>query len=279
MSERVVICWADPGEVSGRFMDSVLRVMYQSQEAVSTGAAAEYSVVGHVRIESGPRIAAARNNLVRSFLDKEEWSDVEWLLMLDADVTFDGSIIETLLRTARREDGTIARPVISGLYFGGGHEAIFPVMFRIVDPTTNDGKPLTVVTDFTAGDVVAVDAVGCGCLLVHRSVYEQMRLEEPEPYPWFAETIYNGQEFGEDWSFCMKVRRRDWPIYCDTGVQMGHVKSVVMDEKMWRSGQVGLRQVAPPTGGEKKPLSLVTPLSKVTPMNREARRQAQRSKR
>ena len=82
MSERVVICWADPGEVLGRFMDSVLRVMYQSQEAVSTGAATDYSVVGHVRIESGPRIAAARNNLVRSFLDKEEWSDVEWLLML-----------------------------------------------------------------------------------------------------------------------------------------------------------------------------------------------------
>lgn len=265
MIERVVLGWVDPGDVSGRFMDSVLRVLYASQDAYARGLRPDLVVPGHVRIESGPRIASARNKLVRRFLDEPRFKDVEWLLMLDSDMTFDESILVGLFEGVRDGKGKVVRPLVGGLCFGGGHGTITPTMYELVDSKENNGSPVRVITDFVSGDVVEVDATGAACLLMHRGVLEAMSLKYEEPALWFAESIYHGHEFGEDWTFCLRARAMGFPIVVNTKVKIGHMKSVEMNEQMWRTGQVGLATPDP---------AKIAPVrdAPVIPLNRETRR-------
>lgn len=242
MREQVTLCWVSPGMVNARFMDSVLRVIGESlHNSESVG------VAGYIPMESGPRIASARNKLVERFLTDERYEGVEWLLMLDTDITFDGDMLNQLMSDVRTPEGKIKRPVIGGLYYGGGHGSVFPVMFRMVDPATNDNNPISFITDFVTGDTVEVDATGAGCLLMHRGILEHLWGVHPGPAPWFAESVYKGFEFGEDWTFCMRVRQLEVPIYVHTGVKIGHMKAVEMNEQTWLYGTVGLKQVNAPT--------------------------------
>lgn len=238
MREKVALCWVDPGNVSGRFMASVMDAMYVSEEGYGP------KIVGHVRVESGPRIATARNALVRQFLKKEEWKDAEWLLMMDADMTFNPTAIARIFDGVRNENGQITQPIVGGLCFGGGHSTIVPTMYRIVDPSTNNGEAVEFITDFEDGELVEVDATGAAFILIHRGVLEQMSLAHEDPAPWFAESIYLGREFGEDWTFCIRARSMGLPIYVNTAVKIGHLKSIEMNEAMWRTGKAGLVSLA-----------------------------------
>jgi hypothetical protein len=250
MTERVALCWAEPGDVNGRFMDSVLQVIYEDRDAVTQGFKKDYSVVGHIWIESGPRIAAARNTLVRRFLEREEWKDVEWLLMLDADMVFEKSFLHQMFDGVRDQNGKIQRPIVGGLCFGGGHGSILPTMYRMVDPKTNNGSAISIVANWKDGEVVEVDATGAACLLIHRGVLEHMGALYEEPTPWFAESQYKpegadrAQDFGEDWTFCTRARKQGYPIFVNTAAKVGHMKPVMMNEAMWKTGHSGLKSIA-----------------------------------
>jgi hypothetical protein len=273
--ERLVISWVDPGNVSGRFTDNLLRWLYDDEHAVDEGRSATYRIAGHIRLETGPRLAPARNTIVRQFLSNAAYADVEWLLMIDSDMTFPVNFIETLMTDVRTEEGNIKRPVVGGLYFGGGHGVIFPVMYNMVDAKLNDGNPVKHVTDFTPGEIIPVDACGTGALLMHRGLLEYLATLHEEPAPWFAESMYKpegaefGQEFGEDFTFCMRVRQQEVPIYVNTGAVAGHVKGIEMTEHMWRTAHCGLVSVAPPTQVLRPSPALIVPTSGP---NREQRR-------
>ena len=269
MSERIVICWVDPGNVAGRFMASVLLLNYfEQRRAEATKTPTRYA--GHLRLESGPRIATARNTLVRSFLDDERFTDsVDWLLMLDADMTFDEDLCDRLLDGAYDAKGELVRPLIGGLCFGGGHEYIFPTLYEMVDPKINNNNPVRVISEFKPGEAVKVDATGAACLLMHRSVLDAMRVGFPEPTPWFAEGQYAGKEFGEDWTFSVRAGRLGFPIYVNTGAQIGHLKTVEMNDAMWRTGRTNLKSLELPVTEHD--------VATIIPINREQRRRAART--
>lgn len=282
MTDSVALAWCDPGHVSGRFMTSVLDVTYKSTADLRLGLRDFHQVVGHLRVESGPMIAKARNQLVRSFLEKENLADTEWLLMLDADMTFDENLVSDLLANVRNEDGKVMTPVVGGLCFGGGHGSIFPTMYRIVDPETNNGNAISIVSEYRDGEVVDVDATGAACLLIHRGVLEHLARVHEEPLQWFAPGIYAGMEYGEDWTFCMRVRKLGYPIVVNTAVKVGHMKSVELNEEVYRGGS-GLRSVSDESPATDIVHRQVTPrlVSRPIPasrtLNRSQRRQLARS--
>lgn len=283
MTDAVALAWCDPGEVSGRFVDSVLRVTYASMADLITGVRDYHQVVGHLRVESGPMLAKSRNQLVRNFLSHEKWADCEWLLMLDADMTFDENAVRDILASVRNEEGKVMTPVVGGLCFGGGHGAIFPTMYRIVDPETNHGNAISIVSEYESGELVEVDATGAAFLLIHRGVLEHLSTVHEEPLPWFAPGVYKGMEYGEDWTFCMRVRKLGYPIFVNTAVKVGHMKAVELTEEMYHTGAAGLRSVSNETPsivkrGEtinaRRPQQVQSPFT--TPPNREQRRAAER---
>lgn len=188
-------------------------------------------------IVSGPRISEARNDLIREFLKTKN----EWLLMLDRDMIFDGDIVEKFMQASNPK----IRPVVGGLCFGGGRVGVpFPTLYTLVDPATNNGKLTRVVSDYPKDALCKVDATGAAALFCHRQLlievgekYKDMPDGYPNPHPWFAESVQNGHSYGEDWTFCMRLKLMGIPLYVHTGIKLGHVKTQDYNESyynQWR---------------------------------------------
>jgi GT2 family glycosyltransferase len=183
-------------------------------------------------IITGPRIAAARNALVRTFLGHEK--QPPWMLMLDSDMVFAPTVAEQLVCAA----DPVERPVIGGLCFAGGRSGeIRPTMSVMVTNTPPTFEP---VWNYQPDALNGVDYTGAACLLVHRRVFEDLaRRFDGRAYLWFAESEVGENEYGEDVTFCMRVRAAGYPIYVNTGVKVGHMKMQVLDEEsylVWRRG-------------------------------------------
>ena len=223
MTASVIVAYAHPGEVNGFFHDSLLRLL--DYDRANAG-----QVAGRVSLRSGPRIATARNTIVRKFLE----SGAEWLWMLDTDMTFSHDTLERLMAAADPAE----RPVVGALCFGGSRGGVvFPTLYRLRPPGPNQG-PIEVIREYPPDALVKVDATGAACVLMHRSVFERIAdfarpdgtVAFPEPMVWFAETVYAGIDFGEDWTFCMRAQQVGVPIHVHTGIKIGHVKPAVVDE-------------------------------------------------
>jgi GT2 family glycosyltransferase len=213
---NVVIGWQDPGTVNGDFAESLTKLVAYSM--------AKGILAGLIRRQSGPIIEHSRNTLTRQFLA----SDHEWLLMIDADMTFEMDALEQLLAAA---DPTEA-PIVGGLCFGfSPDDGPFPTMYRW-DPISEGTR---VVYDQTNAGVYPVDATGAAFLLVHRTVFEQNRRDEP--MPWFRQSIIRDRLVGEDVTFCLELRQAAVPIYVHTGVKTGHVKQFTWNQENYETNR------------------------------------------
>ena len=203
----VLVAYCHPGTVSGPFHESLLNTVTSHPELI----------VGHIGITSGPRIASARNKMVEAFLTHDR--EPEWLWMLDTDMVFPADTLPRLLDVA-----DTLHPIVGGLCFGGRTDDIFPTLYRLVDPAENEGRPIETIYNFPDDALVKVDATGAACLLIHRRVLENIYRSFPGPHHWFSESVYNGMEFGEDWTFCLRAQQMGHPIHVHTGIPIGHVK-------------------------------------------------------
>ena len=168
---------------------------------------------------AGPLIAVARNNIVRNFLEQDQ----EWLWMVDTDIAFMPDAIDRLMDEADPDEC----PVLSALYFVFAGKTQTPAVYRdsIDIPGTFDA-----FTEIPGNEVVEAGAVGAGCLLVHRSVFEKIKKDNDGDECWFREMVRNGRDVGEDISFCFRVRESGFPIHVHTGVRVGHMKVALLGE-------------------------------------------------
>lgn len=222
----ISVGYASPGTVATLFHESLLTLVRQD------------SRITHIHsFISGPRITSVRNDIVREFLKTEN----EWLLSLDTDMVFQPDLLNSLLGSANKA----IRPVVGGLCFGGGRVNVpFPTLYTLTNPKDNGGKITRVVRDYPKDALCKVDATGAACLLIHRKVlqemgdkYKDMPDGYPNPHPWFAESVHQGHEFGEDWTFCMRLKQMGVPLYVNTAVKLGHVKTQNYNEayyEQWR---------------------------------------------
>lgn len=82
--------------------------------------------------------------------------------------------------------------------------------------------------------VVQVEAVGFGCVMIAREVFEEM-----EP-PWFMYD-YNDMNAGENYQypgsdayFCKKARAAGFHIYCDTDLTSPHIAYKLVGEREYK---------------------------------------------
>lgn len=206
----VMIAWCHPGTVTGGFCDSIAGLLMHTRP---------HSVAG---LQTGPRLAEARNQVVDAFAK----ADAEWLWFVDTDMVFTPDTLERLLATA---EVTGAR-IVGGLCHTSKGR---PVMFRLL----NDDLESERIDSWPEGEVVEVDATGTGCLLIHRSVFAEMKERfgtlpsgAENPYPWFVEGMVSakGQTFGEDTAFCVRARSLGHHIVVDTAIRIGHIKTHVI---------------------------------------------------
>jgi hypothetical protein len=201
--QDTIIGYVRGAEVSGAFLDSLMDLL---------GEDAYRTVAGTIRVETGPALVTARNQLVRVFMEQ---MDAPWLFMVDTDMVFEADVIARLRQVASPH-------VIAGaLCFGWFSDA------RIAKPTLY-GEGMVQITEWTPGSLVPVYATGAACLLIHRRALEAM------PHgAWFKQAADGS--YGEDQGFFMNAAAAGLRTVIDTGTHVLHDKHI----------HVGLRDYDP----------------------------------
>jgi len=223
--ERFVMAWCyrqtDPPV--GEFMDSVVQTM--QRDYMLHGA--RFVSGGTLSMQSGPRIAEARTQLVEKFLTAPEFDGIDWLWMVDSDMSWDPDVVYPLILDTIDKDTC---PILGGLCFAGNMDKHWPTLYVIEDEDLNIKR----MPEIPENQLVKVDGTGAAFMLVHRSVLIKMFdrfSKQPNGttsrYPWFAEGMINkktGSPYGEDIIFCIRARDLGIPIYVHTGMLINHHK-------------------------------------------------------
>lgn len=170
----------------------------------------------------------SRNVVVKTFL---ETTNCKWLLLVDSDERLTVDTFNLLCDTAHDKD----RPIVSGLVFAAffdDNDQLRPVP-TIYHMDQNNG--LTAIDDYPQDSVIEVDAVGTGCLLIHRDVLLKMQEEATEnqgkDWAWFVEGAIGGTYFGEDLLFSKRLKAMGYKIHAHTGAILPHHKKFWLDNR------------------------------------------------
>jgi len=204
-STSVVVGYLHPGHVDGNFCASLTQMLLWEHSH-------QDRIVAVYGVPCGPEIGKGRNEIIWSFLD----SGADWLLLVDSDECFAPDLADRLLEVADAQ----TRPFVSGLYFSG-----FPGGYVYPEAYMDDERHGQLcISEWEDGAVVEVDAVGAGCLLLHRTVllrmYEHFQC-------WFAPEGASDDDFG----FSRRARELGFPIVLHTGAVLGHVKRAILDKQ------------------------------------------------
>jgi hypothetical protein len=183
----------------------------------------------------GLPIDVTRENMVNDVL-KEGF---EWLFFWDSDVILPDNVLAELF--------SHEYPFISGMYKAKKHTGFFWDVWRKI--VTPEGK--TAFAPIATWDqrVVEADVVGCGCMLVHRSVFEKIREIYPH-LPFFfwarerAPRVLDSmgipdpmmRDVGEDFWFCLLAKRCGFNVLVDTNMKCKHITTIAIDEKITLPG-------------------------------------------
>lgn len=170
----------------------------------------------------------SRNVVVKTFL---ETTDAAWLLMIDSDERLSIENFLKLVDSAHEKD----RPIISALVFAAFFEdderlRPVPTIYRM-DPNTG----LSPIDGYAKDQLIEVDAVGTGCLLIHRNVFLDMQknatANQGNDWAWFVEGAIDGTYFGEDLLFSKRLKSMGYKIHAHTGAILPHFKNFWLDDR------------------------------------------------
>ena len=200
------------GTVRAEFLASLLALQRGARTRIDVFLAAP----------SGPNISEARNLVVRRFLQE---CRAPWLFMCDTDMVLAADAIDRLIAAADPD----RRPVVGALCYSqdeaGGDP--HPTMYELVEA---DGQPgFARYRAWPEDACFPVAATGAACLLMHRTALERVEVTSGDrAAPWFRESILGAALAGEDMTFCLRCAAASIPVHVHTGVQVGHMKPVML---------------------------------------------------
>lgn len=204
--------WIHGEDVRAAFMSSVFATL-MSPAAPLVGSFFDFG--------SGPLLSLARNACAEAFLE----SGQEWLWFVDSDTVFGPHVLRAMLTIAdpvKRPILSAAIPVIRGNANAGAQPG-GPLDLAWAAFETAPGGELSMLSArVPLGQCQQVDAVGTGCLLIHRSVLEAIG-DGP-----FNEESHGKHCIGEDLAFCRRATAKGFPIHVAGYVRVGHAKVVTL---------------------------------------------------
>lgn len=146
-------------------------------------------------------IAIIRNSLVAQAKE----NDCTHLIMMDTDQVYHPNTIIKMLA----HDVDVVGALVHRRY-----PPFAPILYR---GELSKYKYVS-YEEMYSGDLVEVDATGCGCILYTMDIFKAL------PSPWFEKQIgKNGKPIGEDIGFCSRLRSVDYKIFVDTSIQLDHL--------------------------------------------------------
>jgi hypothetical protein len=176
----------------------------------------------------GGEVARKRNRLVREMLLTEP--AFGWLLFLDSDQRVAADTVERLLAHDVAIVGALCvrkrPPPVACVWPLEGDEVsdTTPHLEALGDRVGSWPNGVAQCSGrLRLGGLQPVRAIGAGCLLVRRIVFEAL------PRPWFvSERDQDGTGLGEDLNFCLAAAAAGFPSYCDTELVSGHFTMLAM---------------------------------------------------
>ena len=154
-------------------------------------------------VNAGSILPAQRDELANEL-------EGDWLLFIDDDM-----VVPTDTLTRLLDHGV---DIVGGLAFRRN-----PPYLPCIARWNADNQVMETVVDVPRTGLVEVGGIGMGCTLIRRRVFETLAA------PRFA---HRGG-LGEDYSFCLLAAEAGFKIYCDTSLVIGHVASVVVDDRFY----------------------------------------------
>jgi len=166
-------------------------------------------------------ISHNRCRLVDRFLK----SKYEWLLFIDSDTMPPFDVLEM---TKNGKD------ICSGIYFQWqGGRKLDPLVYKKTKNVVHE--EYRIFNDTSEENLVEVDGVGAGCLLIHRKVFETIK----KPYFLFEYDENGYLDVGEDFYFCQKAQKAGFKIWVDRKMVAGHYKTVNLKEiNNWKKKEI-----------------------------------------
>lgn len=166
---------------------------------------------------TGQPVDKARNLIAREFLK----TGAPWLLFIDTD-TILGKLVnnngkEDVVFDPEAPNRMISRnvPILSGVYYRRSDPPV-PGIYKYF-PDMQPAPGHRPIMEYPMNQLFPVDAVGGGCLLIHRSVFEKV------PRPWFLFGDVDCNEFSEDFAFNHKCDKYGIKTIIDPSVQCMHL--------------------------------------------------------
>jgi len=208
-NETIAIGWITSGTIYNEFAMSVMDIIWNRKNVVTD----------YINC-TGSYIGVNRQRLTKNFLED---TTADWLLMLDTDVIIRIKDFDTLVEAADAEK----YPVLSGMYF-----------FHFPDETpsfkVNAQTERGWLGSYPENSIVEnLESVGEGYVLIHRSVFEKIKADNPDVWaPWFSDGLLaNGIEVSEDNYFCEQCKKSGIPIALHTGATSRHIGKMAITQE------------------------------------------------
>lgn len=177
-------------------------------------AGASYTVLQNTLIHDSRNIIAA--NAIKAGFDRIMW--------FDSDMTFEPDTLERL--SADMDTGL---DFVTGVYYTRKPPKIRPVIYKeLWWDLQENGEVYSGATNFTdyPEGIFEIAGAGFGCCLTSVDLIKRVGDEFGSPFA----PIHG---MGEDLSFCWRVQQIGAKMYCDGGVQCGHIGQFVYN-KEWK---------------------------------------------
>lgn len=225
--QGVAVSWLFPDKVAGEFCVSMANLMgYDSRR--------HRHVSNLLPMSSGPNLNTARNKQARVFLED---TFAEWLLIVDSDMVFEPDVVDRILLEA----DPVRAPIVGGLCFG---ETTTPEGSEFFATLYGYNEDLTTYKwdTFPENTMFPVNGTGTGFLLIHYTVFQAVgeKFAQRAPLVWFEEMVMDGRLWSEDSMFCLRAQQCGFPIHVHTGVEIGHVKRRIIDNKLYQDWRASL---------------------------------------
>ena len=159
----------------------------------------------------------ARNQLVNQAIEEGH----DRILWLDSDMIFDPDMMEKM--SADLDDGL---DYVCGLFFKR-KPPFKPCIFKGAGYTSEGSAELKPFVefyeDYPKEQIFEVAASGFGAVMMKTEIAKKVREKFGVP---FAPLI----GFGEDLSFCLKMREFGYKLHCDSRIKVKHIAQVAIDE-------------------------------------------------
>ena len=197
-------------------MDTVHTLFYASSIALRKPEGTE------VAIASCSLVYESRHTLAMKAIN-EGFDRVLWL---DSDMNFKPDLLERL--SADLDQGL---EFVSAVYFSRKNPVV-PIVYEICrQRQKNTGETVPWLESFKEipDGLFEIEGCGFGAVMMTTDL-----IRSAGPYPF-----YPMDHFGEDLTFCRKVRAAGKKLYCDGRIDVEHIGSSIINKKTWMEAKRG----------------------------------------